>query len=91
MITDAKSRAEAQDKQVVNELRAAVSKVREARDPRQRSMLRTQLTDGLTNERVRTTLSRTEWMGLARESGLGPMEVAEAVRIAAAEGRMVHR
>ena len=90
-ITDAKSRAEAQDKQVVNELRAAVSKVREARDPRQRSMLRTQLTDGLTNERVRTTLSRAEWMGLARESGLGPMEVAEAVRIAAAEGRMVHR
>ena len=90
-IADTKSRAEAQDKQVVNELRAAVSKVREARDPRQRSMLRTQLTDGLTNERVRTTLSRTEWMGLARESGLGPMEVAEAVRIAAAEGRMVHR
>ena len=90
-ITDAKSRAEAQDKQVVDVLRAEVSKVREARDPQQRSMLRTQLVSGLTNERVRTALSRAQWMGLVRESGLGPMEVADPVRIAAAEGRMVHR
>ena len=88
-ITGAKSRAEAQDGQVAEVLTDTVSRVRGARDPRERSMLKTGLVDELAKEPARTALSRVAWMRLVRKSGLGPMEVADALRIKAAETRTV--
>ena len=52
-------------------------------------MLKTGLVDELAKERARTALSRVAWMRLVRESGLGPMEVADALRIEAAETRTI--
>ena len=88
-IAGAKSRAEAQDVQVAEVLTGTVWRVCGARDPRERSMLKTGLVDELAKERARTALSRVAWMRLVRESGLGPMEVADALRIKAAETRTV--
>ena len=79
-VSDATSRTDAQDRQFVEGIKAATSKFRDARDPRERSTLRTKLAEELAQERARTSLSRVEWMRLARESGLGRMEVADGLR-----------
>ena len=86
-VKDARSRVEAQDREFVKALRDTVSRVRGARDPRERSTLQTKLAEELAQERARTTLSRVEWMRTARAGGLGAMEMSDGVRFEAASAR----
>ena len=90
-VKKAKSRAEAQDRKFVKTMRGMASRVRGARDSEERSELQKNFMDELVTVQARTALSRIEWMRVARAGGLGPMEVADALRIMAAEARPFSR
>ena len=49
--------------------------------------MQTKLAEELAQERARTTLSRVEWMRIARAGGLGAMEMSDGVRFEAASAR----
>ena len=82
-VLEAKRRAEAQDRKLVDTLRDAESRVRGTRDPRKRSVLQTKLVKTLAKEQAHTVLSRVEWMRIACAGGAGAMEIGDGIRIEA--------
>ena len=82
-VLEAKRRAEAQDRKLVDTLRDAESRVRGTRDPRKRSVLQTKLVKTLAKEQAHTVLSRVEWMQIAGAGGAGAMEIGDGIRIEA--------
>ena len=90
-ILGAKQRAAEQDAEFVRELELEVARIRRTPDPEARSALQSSLAAALGSERARGSLPRTQWLRLAREGGLGPLEVGEHLRIEAARALAVSK
>lgn len=80
----ARRRTEEQDADLVRELKQQIAKIRDTRDPETRSALQRSLETVLRSEQTRRSLTRRVWLSLARQGGLGPMEIGDHCRIEAA-------
>ena len=83
-IESARTRAEEQDAELVREIEQMIAHIRGTRDPEARSGLQSSLAGVLRGEQALRALPRRQWLNLARQGGLGPLEVGEHVRTRAA-------
>ena len=81
VVQSARRRADELNAELVRELKRKIEQIRATRDPEARSALQRSLATVLRTEQTRLSLTRRAWLGLARQGGLGPMEIGDHRRI----------